>query len=449
MKFSIQARLLGLSMLALTVVGVVTVWLAYGRAVHEVDELIDAQLAQHVRVMLSLAYESDDDEEELETPDIRGHRYESKLLFQIWRTEDGRRNLLLRSPDAPRTWPEGVAHAGYSNASLDDHPWRFFAATDNEGEHQVLAALDLEVRGELAREIAEDNMRPYLVGLPLLALIMWLVIRQGLAPLRQLDDELAHRSPERLDPLPDSGLPRELGPLARTMNGLFGRVARTLDNERRFTSDAAHELRTPLAALRIQLQVAQRTPDDAERSAAIGKALRGADRMTHLVAQLLSLARLENAGAFGELAGLDLGELVEEVIADIEPMAEERGIGLHADLGTVPERQGNAGLLRALVRNLVDNAVRYAPPGGRVEVSLRHSDSGSVLCVADNGAGVSAIERERLGRPFHRFGPQDAEGAGLGLSIARRIVDLHRARLDFGDGLEGRGLSATVTFPLV
>ncbi len=443
MKFSIQARLLGLSMLALTVVGVVTVWLAYGRAVHEVDELIDAQLAQHVRVMLSLAYESDNDEEELETPDSRGHRYESKLMFQIWRAEDGRRDLLLRSPDAPRDWPEGVARAGYSNVSLGNHPWRFFAAADNEGEHLGLVALDLEVRDELARDIAEDNMRPYLFGLPILALFMWLVIRHGLAPLRHLESELSNRSPNRLDPLPEGDLPRELHPLTRTMNALFGRLRQTLEHERRFTSDAAHELRTPLAALKVQLQVAQRTPDETERRSAVDKALRGADRMGHLVTQLLALARLESSGLAGEMQPVDLAALAGEAAADLAAMAVEKGVMLELEIQSAGKVRGNPDLIRALVRNLIDNAVRYTPAGGQVAVSLAGND----LSVADNGPGVSPEERENLGLRFHRFGPQSAEGVGLGLSIVRRIAELHSARLEFSEGLEGRGLAARVSFP--
>lgn len=444
MRGSMQARLIVLALLAVFAVGAITAWLAYRRAVHEVDELIDAQLSQYVRIMLALAHDADDDE--VEPPDILGHRYERKLLFQIWRSDDGKRELLLRSPDSPPVWPPGIAEDGYSEARIDGHAWRTFAAQDDEGKEVAWAALDLEIRDELAGEIAGDSLQPYLIGLPVMTLLLWLVIRNSLMPLRRLEAELASRSPERLDALPETGLPNELNPLVRTMNRLFDRVGRTLENERRFTSDAAHELRTPLAALSMQLQVAQRTPDEEERHAAIGKALRGAGRMTHLVAQLLALARLQSSSASGEQSCLDLAALVGEVVDDLGPMAGERGIRLQAVLGAVPERQGNAGLLSALVRNLVDNAVRYAEPGGRVDVSLGHGPEGTVLRVADDGPGVSEAERERLGRPFHRFGSQRAEGAGIGLSIVLRIAELHGARLAFGDGLEGRGLSATVTF---
>jgi two-component system sensor histidine kinase QseC len=475
-NLSIQARLLGLAMAALLAVGLLSMWLSYQRAVHEVDELVDAQLTQYVRILLTLAHDAADDE--AESPHIPGHRYESRLMFQIWQRQPAGHELLLRSSDAPRAWPRGVARQGYSEARIGAGAWRFFAAADDTGEHVALAALELEFRDELAREIAQDNMLPYLVGLPILAVILWWSIRQGLAPLRRLEEELASRSPERLDALPEAGLPRELIPLVRTMNQLFGRVGRTLDNERRFTSDAAHELRTPLAALRMQLQVAQRTPDDDERQAAIGKALRGSGRMAHLVTQLLALARLEGNGSAGEMHLVDLTAIAGEVVADLAAMAADKGVGLDLDAGPTGPVRGNPDLIRALVRNLIDNALRYTPAGGRVVVSLAQRPptpipspsrgEGSapqggflrgatarervevgpevILRVADNGPGVEPEKREKLGLRFHRFGPQSAEGVGLGLSIVRRIAELHGATLGFGDGLDGVGLGVEVDF---
>ncbi|MDD5364363.1 MAG: ATP-binding protein [Gallionellaceae bacterium] len=445
MKLSIQARLLAPIMLAVLVVGLATAGLAYKRAVHEVDELVDAQLSQYVRIMLALAHDTDSDE--VEPPHINGHRYESRMLFQIWQQEHGRSQLLIRSPDTPLAWPEGVAMNGYSEARIVGHTWRCFTAADEDGEQIAWAALDVDIRNDLARAIALDNMRPYLFGLPILALVLWLAIRKGLSPLRQLETELARRSPERLDALPETGLPRELNPLVRSMNRLFGRVSQTIENERRFTSDAAHELRTPLAALRMQLQVGQRTPDDAERQATIAKAMRGADRMSHLVTQLLALARLESSGSAGEMQSIDLAGLVGDVVADLEVMAVEKEIRLVTELAPETPLRGNPDLLRALVRNLVDNALRYARPGGRVAVSLSRRAGATVLQVADDGPGLVPEEREKLGLRFHRFGPQTAEGVGLGLSIARRIAELHGAEIRFGDGLDGVGLAVEVVFP--
>jgi two-component system, OmpR family, sensor histidine kinase QseC len=446
-KLSIQARLLLSVLTAVLVISLSTSWLAYQRAVHEVDELVDAQLTQYVLIMLTLSHASDDDDDEVTPPHIHGHQYASRLLFQIWHREQDHDELLARSPDTPGDWPNGIAREGFSEVRLGEHTWRAFAASDDDDEQLAWAALDLDIRDELARDIAIDNLRPYLFGLPLLAVVLWLAIRRGLAPLHQLEAELANRSPARLDALPEDRLPRELAPLVRTMNTLFDRVRRAFDNERRFTSDAAHELRTPLAALRMQMQVAQRTADDTERQSALTKALRGTDRMTHLVAQLLALARLESTEAAGEMAVLDLSDLTAEAVAELESMAATKEIGLLARLDSVPAQAGNPALLRVLIRNLLDNALRYTPAQGRVEVNLLAHAGHTVLRIADNGTGVVTHEREKLGRRFNRFGPKTEEGVGLGLSIVRRIVELHGATLRFGDGLDGVGLSVEVIFP--
>jgi two-component system sensor histidine kinase QseC len=444
MRPSIQARLIVLSLLAVFIVGLATVWIGYGRAVHEVDEVIDAQLVQYARIMLALAHEAEDDE--VEPPDIQGHPYASRLLFQIWQREHGRDTLLLRSPAAPDGWPEGVARVGYSDAAIGGVAWRVFSASDNGGERIALAALDLHIRDELVRDIVYGSLVPYLAGLPILAVLLFVVIRHGLAPLRRMEAELASRSGERLDPLSEDGAPREIHPLLLAMNRLFGRVSRTLDNERRFTSDAAHELRTPLAALKAQLQVAGRTPDAAERQAAIAKAERGADRMAHLVGQLLSLARLEGTGDGLEMGGVPLGALLAEVVEELRPLAEQRGIRIDSELAPAAGVTGNPDLLRILARNLVDNALRYGGEGGRVKVSLDDRAGRLEMRVADAGPGVAAAERDKLGLRFHRFGPQRSEGVGLGLSIVRRIAELHGAALQFGEGLDGRGLGVTVRF---
>ena len=445
MKTSIQTRLLTLSLLSVLVVGLATAWLTYQRTVHEVDELIDAQLAQYARIMLALAKEGDDDE--IEPPHIHGHPYETRLLFQIWDREHGQNRLLLRSPEAPSAWPDSVAKDGYSDARIGLVYWRVFAASDEKGERLALVALDQNIRDELAGDIALGNLKPYLIGLPVLALLLVWGIRRGLAPLRRMETELASRSPDRLDPLPDAGAPRELHPLIKTMNRLFRRVMHTLDNERRFTSDAAHELRTPLSALKIQLQVAQRAEDGNERQDAIGKALRGADRMTHLVAQLLALARLEGAGDQVGLVPVALSDLTQEAVSDQQGMADEKGIRLEADIEPDLVPLANPDLIQILLRNLLDNALRYGQPGGRITLSLKREGHRLVLLVADDGPGISSGDRDKLGQRFHRFGPQSAEGAGLGLSIVRRIAELHQAELVFSDGLAGRGLGVSLILP--
>ena len=442
---SIQSRLILLVLGALLIVELVTAWTGYQRAVHEADELLDSQLAQYAQIMLSLAHEGRDDEVKL--PDIKAHHYQSKLMFQIWDVKDAPR-LMLRSPEAPHQWPDGVKTAGYSEATLAGHAWRFFVAKDSN-DHVVLAAHDLHIREELASEIALSNMSPYLLAVPILAVLLLLAIRRGLEPLHALAADLSGRAPQRLDELPVAGMPKELRPPICAMNQLFGRIRMAMDKERRFTSDAAHELRTPIAALRAQLQVAERTPDPDERQAAIAKALRVTSRMTHLVAQLLALARLEAESIDKPDAKVNLSDLLQDVLIELAPQSESKRIQLQADISPNCVLNGNFELLRIMVRNLLDNAIRYVPGGGKVRVGLAVQQGQVELTIKDNGPGVATEEREKLGQRFHRFGPQTADGVGLGLSIVQRIAELHGAELAFGDGLEETGLGVKVRFSAI
>lgn len=441
---SIQSRLILLALGAVLAVELVTGWTGYRRALHEADELLDAQLAQYAQIMLSLAHEGEDDEVAL--PELQAHPYQSRLMFQIWDMEHGTR-LMLRSPEAPHQWPQGVATSGYSEAVLAGHAWRFFAASDH-AERLVLAAHDLHIREEMARAIALSNVMPYLLALPILAVLLLLAIRQGLSPLRALAADLAGREPGRLDEVPEQGMPSELRPPVRAMNRLFGRIRMAMDMERRFTSDAAHELRTPLAAMRAQLQVAERTPEPDERQAAIAKALRGTDRMAHLVAQLLALARLETESATDPAGTVDLSVLLRASVDEFAALAAAKGIQLQADIQPGLEVEGNGELLRALLRNLLDNALRYVPEAGKVQVCLAREADRLQLTVADNGPGVAMADRDKLGLRFHRFAPQTSEGVGLGLSVVGRIAELHGAELAFGAGIEGKGLGVRVSFPV-
>jgi two-component system sensor histidine kinase QseC len=440
---SIQGRLMVLGLTAVLGVGAITAWLGYRSAVHEVDELVDAQLAQYARIMLSLTYAGND--ELIELPVIKGHHYQSRLLFQLWQSEEGQPRLILGSAGITATWPSDVVREGYSIARIGTRSWRCFAARDQSKEHTVWTGLDLNIRDELARDIAFNNLKPYAFGLPILAFLLAVAIRHGLAPLRKMEIELGRRSPNRLDSLAVDHSPSELRPLIQTMNQLFGRVARTLDNERRFTSDAAHELRTPLAALRVQLQVAQRTLDKAEQQSAIVKALRGTERMAHLVGQLLALARLEG-GESGKQDEFDLAALLEDAVRAMAPIAAEKRCRIECDIDQELMIQGNSDLLAVLIRNLLDNALRYGASGGRAEVRLKRESAGIVLHVADNGPGVQASDRAKLGARFQRFSSQAVEGVGLGLSIVRRIAELHGAELVFGEGLDGCGLGVTLRF---
>jgi signal transduction histidine kinase len=301
-------------------------------------------------------------------------------------------------------------------------------------------------RDEIVEALGEALVWPLAMALPALALAIWLGVGSGLRPLRELRAQLARRGAADLAPLDTARAPQEIEPLVAELNRLFGRIEHALQRERRLTADAAHELRTPLAVLSTQAQVARHAAGEAARNEALDALVGGAERAARLIEQMLTLARLE-AGQLGEHAQrVALHEVAREALAEAAPRALQKNIDISLEEGPPAAVQGHAGLLATLVRNLVDNAVRYTPPGGRVGVSVRPESKVVRLEIVDNGPGVPPAELARLGERFHRLAAPGESGSGLGLSIVLRIAELHRGRVRFANAAGG-GLVVTVELP--
>ena len=300
-------------------------------------------------------------------------------------------------------------------------------------------------REEAAGEIAGQLLKPMLFALPALAVLLVIAIGFALAPLRQMARDVAARAPDRLDPLPIETLPAEVVPLVTRLNSLFADILRALENERRFTADAAHELRTPLAALKAQAQVALASVDTAERQHALTQIIAGCDRATHLVTQLLTLARLD-ADTPHPMQDVALRPLAEEVLAMSAGEAIERHCDLVLHDGDANVR-GDVLLLQVLLRNLVDNALRHSG-GTQIEVSIMQHEDHAVLTVSDNGRGIAADERGQVQQRFFRSASAGSSGSGLGLSIVSRIAELHGGSLNIGAPASGKGISLLVQLPL-
>ena len=254
-------------------------------------------------------------------------------------------------------------------------------------------------------------------------------------------------------PLAEGGLPEELRPLAGSLNALLARLSDALNAQRRFTADAAHELRTPLAALKLQVELAERAPDEGKRAAALAELEDGVDRASHLVEQLLAMARLEPEALERNFADCDLVALAKDGIVARAALAADRKIDLGLARDAVVRVRGDAASLSMLLANLLDNALRYTPEGGRIDVAIDDDAGHAVLTVADNGPGIPAGDRERVFDRFHRGSNAEdvpgQSGSGLGLSIVKRIVDAHGAAITLDAGADGRGLVARVRFPAV
>jgi len=440
--YSLRRRLL-----ALLLGGVAVCWLAalawtYVDAHHEVDELLDAQLAQSAQVLLALGSFELDDEVEVEALEEAAHRYQRKLMFQIW---DHHERLVLRSPNAPTT--PLTERDGFSETSDAQGHWRYFSQTSRHGKHRmrVVVAENHEVRDELVAHSAMRMLLPGVVSLVVLGLWVWLATRRALLPLATVAQQVAKRDPARLLAVAPEAAPAEIKPLIEALNDLFARVEHAIDNERRFTADAAHELRTPLAALAAQAQVAARARDAAEREHALGQLGSGIARAAHLVDQLLTLARLEPQPGAVPRAAVRLDHLAQEVCADHGASALAKDIALELDAQPL-SIAADADLLRVLLRNLVDNAIRYTPRGGQVRVTVAGDAAGAGVTVSDSGPGIPEAERERVFARFSRLAGQETEGSGLGLSIVRRIADLHGATVTLATAEDGKGLAVAVRF---
>lgn len=447
--YSLRRRLIGVLVLVVGGLWIGAAMLAWETAHHEADEVFDAQLVQVAETLATLAALS---EVEHVAHEMAEHsmRYELPLRYQVWGRDDGRSRLLIRSPDAP-TLPM-LSHAGFAQQKDGQGKlWRYFGFIEEEHDYFVVVGQDHSARDQVATELALHLLVPMIVGLPLMALGVWWAVGRALKPLNDTAGTVGRMSPEALEPVGgETDLPTEISPLVVAIDRLIGRVHSALENERRFTADAAHELRTPLAALKVQAQVAGRTEDAQARRRALDQVVVGVDRMTHLVEQLLTLARLQPEAAMQACEPVDLAAIAENVCAALAPaaLARRQEIDLDARATSVC---GNPVWLEVLLRNLLDNALRYTPEGGQVKVHVARVLDHAVVSVMDDGPGMSADERQSLTARFARGQGSQGEGVGLGLSIVQRVVDLHGGELAFVDGLPrdaGRGLGVIVRLPV-
>ncbi|MFO1315669.1 MAG: ATP-binding protein [Burkholderiales bacterium] len=435
---SMRRTLLVAVLAAVAVTWLATAVVSYLDARHELDELLDAHLAQSASLLVAQAGRESEAIELEHSPQL--HPYGRRVVFQFW--ENGT-VLRLHSANAPNTRLSARAE-GFSDAWIDGRAWRVFSGWDAERRYLVQVGERREARDEIVAKIAKNLLWPLAVALPALGLLIWLSIDRALRPLRSLSRQVEHRAPDNLAVLDVAGVPAEVVPLVDNLNRLFRRVEASLENERRFTADAAHELRTPLAALRAQAQVARGATGATERDRALDNVLAACDRATHLVDQLLTLARLEPEVLRPRHERCDLAAIAREAVADVVPQALEKSIDVDLAGESPVSVRGDARLLRILLRNALDNAVRYSPAGTAVHVRVGRQGDKATVSVADEGPGVAPEQRAQLGQRFHRLPGSQAPGSGLGLSIAMRIAEVHDASLAFDAASPGGGLVVTL-----
>ncbi|MCC6247392.1 MAG: sensor histidine kinase N-terminal domain-containing protein [Rubrivivax sp.] len=442
---SLQRRLLLILLLCAPLVWGAALWASVDRARSEVDELFDTELIRFAqKVQATLAVGRLAPGLELPPAPVGGEADLRDLAIAVW---DAEGRVLLGDREGVAL-PHRTGSAGFVDLVLGGDAWRVYYLPAPGGQSLVATGQRMHERDEMVQNLVGSQMLPWLAVLPVLMVLMAWAVRQALAPLRQLTGELQHRRADDLQPVAVQAAPADLRPLLAAMNGLFERIGQALERERRFTADAAHELRTPLAVLHAQWDVLRRAADGGERAAAAARLDAGFDRIERLVEQLLVLSRVE-ASAPAAPASVDWPPLVEQVMSDVLPLAERRRIELACDWPPEGELafplQGQPELLAVLLRNLLDNAVRYAPEGGTA--TLRFTAAG--LEVENDGPPLPAETRAHLGERFHRQAGQAESGSGLGVSIVLRIAALHGLAVHYGTRADGQGVRAEVKRAMV
>jgi two-component system OmpR family sensor kinase len=403
--------------------------LIYSQAREQANQLFDYQMQQLVASLPDRAF----------SPIGPGHDEngdERDIVIQIW---DNNGLRIYRSHE--NTMLPQRAELGFSNVAANGAMWRVYSA--QLGGTIIQVAQPMRDRLQLAARMALKTVAPLLLLLPLLAILIWVTVGRSLASVGRAVDDVRARDAGLLTPISDASLPQEIRPLVVALNELLVRLAQSIAAQRSFVADAAHELKTPLTALNLQLQLAERAQNEDERQAAFADLKQGIERMRHLVHQLLSMARQEPGASDQDKKTVDLAALAGQVVTHFAAMAESRSIdlGLHAAPASIT---GNGDALRTLLENLVDNALRYCPAGAIVDVCVEAEADAVKLMVRDNGPGIPPEALPRIFDRFYRVDGSAGNGSGLGLAIVKRIAAMHSAEIIVENGASGLGIGIRI-----
>lgn len=431
---SIRKTLLIWLLTGLIIAGLGTGIATYLKTQEEVGEMLDYELRQ---IAYSMQHSTSFMPGQLENMSDSSSE-DNDFLVQVWNTSGA---LLYSSQPAARL-PQASTH-GFSNIRNSNGAWRVFRLISDSRAIQV--AMPKEVGWETAAGIALRMLAPLAVLVPALAILAWFAVKESLAPLARITEEVERRDVSAMAPLDVYAVPEEIRPLLMALNRLLHRLDKSIASQRRFVADAAHELRTPLTALSLQAHLVEQAQDSGERIEAVKDLQNGIARASHLVSQLLTLARQE-PDAQRPFAPLDLAALARQVVGAFAPLADSRNIDLGVSADQSAFVNGDEEGLRILVGNLVDNAIRYTPEGGKIDVTLSNDGSGLVLKVKDSGSGIPIEDRERIFGRFYRVTGNDVQGSGLGLAIVKQIVERHGAVVEVSANENGIGSTFSIKF---
>jgi two-component system sensor histidine kinase QseC len=414
-------------------------------AFHEANEIYDAQLSHLAKILLAIEVEAPRRSPATdEAPHVeliqRDQKYEKKIAFRVWKGEQ----LLHRSQSASEFGPRFNTD-GLSNRYINGDEWRVFVLSNTKEDLVVEVAERLSIRAEMTWFIVGAVALPLLLMLPLITFFAWRGIYRGLRPLSELSAEVRQRSPNDLKMIATANQPDEMLPMLDSINGLMGQLGSALETERRFTDYAAHELRTPLAAIKTLFQASRKSSNPQEQAHLTVKLEQAITRATHLVSQLLTLARVSHADL--EIQPTDIVALTRDCVEDLQSHITEKELVIRWHADTAIHVATHASLLQTLIHNIVLNAVNYTPARGVIDITCHHERGTASLTICDSGPGIPVTERDRVFDSFYRGEDAHISGAGLGLSIVRNIAHKLNLKVMLTTPDAGRGLAVSVTFP--
>lgn len=431
---SINRQLIVLLLAALGVAAMLIGVSSYLKAHEEINELFDYQLVQ-----IALAMRDRTSFDQHSRADSDSGKNEG-VTVQVWNSSGSLEYMSHGIVPLPR-----AAKPGLQTIVAGDSRWRVFLLTHKGRTIQV--SQSLEERRDMSFSFALRIMVPIFIIFAALALIIWIVVRFALTPLNRIANGVARLSPTSLEPLQENDLPAEVLPLVKRLNYLFDQLGHAFDIQKRFVADAAHELRTPLTAVKLQLRVLERCTGDTDRIEALDTLKSGVDRAARLVAQLLVLARVESEAPHSPRVEVSISDLVKEIMVELSRIAANRGIILEVNDDGAVQISGEPDALRAMIGNLVDNAIRYTLPGGTVAVAVHNNEKSVMIEVADSGPGIPPEDREHIFDRFNRGRRTDSEGCGLGMAIVKSAVMRHAGSIGLDYTTAGKGLKVTIELP--
>ncbi|MEW8505424.1 MAG: ATP-binding protein [Candidatus Thiodiazotropha sp.] len=441
---SISQRLLLMLLISTLLLWGTILYFTWWRTSIDINRVYNEELAL-VAQLLAVATEHESDEFDLDEyqADLSASGYAFPLLFQVWSNEN---RLMIRGPEAPDLPLSNSIKDGYTDNEINGNGWRVYTLNLKDGSFRVQVARSHLTSRELVRDFVLDVIKPLLIALPLSG-ILWLVVRQGLQPLREVTRLISERDYNHLNPVQPSQVPEEIAGMVEELNGLLARLKEAIDRNKRFTADVAHELRTPIAGMLVQLQSGSGSVMDAERRHSFAYIQKGLNRLNHVINQLLVLASIEPDKIRFDFAVFDLEALAQEVLSDISPQALSEEIEIALECSGSVLMEGNRELIGVLLSNLVNNAIKFTPSKSHVTVRIERKEDGVSLAVEDQGCGIPDDKKKWVFERLNRLPSKSEMGIGLGLSIVQEICELHQGSIELDDPEQGNGLIVKLFIP--